>query len=209
MSYTDNKYLEIIATNTAGGGGGGSSTVSVSNFPAVQPINDNGGSITVDGIVSVNSFPSSQNVVVTSIPEVEIKNDVSNPIPVSGTVSTNNVISSTVGFSSVRYIFSLATTNATLVKNSSTVIDSISLYTTVTNTTTAYLKLYNKATTPIPGTDVPFAVFKINVNQGAVINFNKGLLLNQGLGFAITRGASPIDTGVIGIGEITGNIVYA
>lgn len=158
---------------------------------------------------NVSNFPTSQNVVVTSIPEVEIKNDISNPIPISGTVNTNNVISSTVGFSSVKYVYSAATNNATLVKNSSTVIDSICLYTTVTNTTIAYLKLYNKATIPIVGTDVPFAVFKINVNQGAVVNFPKGLLLNQGFGFAITRGASPIDNTAIGLGEITGSIIYA
>lgn len=34
-----------------------SGTVSVGNFPAVQPVSDNGGSITVDGSVSVSNFP--------------------------------------------------------------------------------------------------------------------------------------------------------
>lgn len=32
-------------------------TVSVGNFPAVQPVDDNGGSLTIDGTVSVNNFP--------------------------------------------------------------------------------------------------------------------------------------------------------
>ncbi len=34
-------------------------SVSVSNFPVVQPINDNGGSITVDGSVSVSNLNAS------------------------------------------------------------------------------------------------------------------------------------------------------
>lgn len=34
-------------------------SVSVSNFPAVQPIDDNGASITIDGTVAVSNFPAS------------------------------------------------------------------------------------------------------------------------------------------------------
>ena len=46
--------------------GGGSITVdggvSVVNFPTVQPVNDNGGSLTVDGTIDVGNFPSVQPV---------------------------------------------------------------------------------------------------------------------------------------------------
>ena len=44
-------------------------STTISNFPAVQPVNDNGGSLTVDGTVAVSNFPATQ--------------------PVSGTVTAN------------------------------------------------------------------------------------------------------------------------
>lgn len=47
------------------------------------PVTDNGGSLTVDGSVSVSNFPATQNVAVTSIVEVEVKNDSGTAIPVS------------------------------------------------------------------------------------------------------------------------------
>lgn len=47
------------------------------------PVTDNGGSLTVDGSVSVSNFPATQNVAVTSIVEVEIKNDSGSAVPVS------------------------------------------------------------------------------------------------------------------------------
>ncbi len=52
--------------------------VNVSNSSI--PVTDNGGSLTVDGSVSISSLP-----------EVEIKNDSGNPIPVTGTVITTSV----------------------------------------------------------------------------------------------------------------------
>jgi hypothetical protein len=58
-------------------------------------INDNNGSITVDGTVTANvTFPASQTVNGTvnigTMPEVEIKNDAGNPIPVSKNTSVNS-----------------------------------------------------------------------------------------------------------------------
>lgn len=47
--------------------------VTVANFPAVQPVSDNGGSLTVDGTVAVSNFPATQ--------------------PVSGTVSVTEPVS--------------------------------------------------------------------------------------------------------------------
>lgn len=133
---------------------------------------------------------------------------VTGQVSISGGVSTTSLPSITEGYSTSRYIYSLGTTNATLVKNAEGSIGAIQLSSTLTNTTVAYLKLYNKATTPIPGTDVPFAVYKIGNATPAIIDFPRGLRLNKGIGFAITRGASPVDSAVIGIGEITGNIIY-
>lgn len=41
-------------------------SVSVSNFPAAQPVTDNGGSLTVDGTVAVSNFPATQPVSIAS-----------------------------------------------------------------------------------------------------------------------------------------------
>lgn len=112
------------------------------------------------------------------------------------------------GYNQSRYVFSALTNNATLIKNSKGSIGSIHLVSTLTTTVTAYLKIYNKAVAPIPGTDVPFAVYKISNATPLIIDFPKGLNLSQGIGFAITRNASPIDLLAIGLGEITGQIIY-
>lgn len=57
-------------------------TVTVSNFPSVQPINDNGGSITVDGSVAITG-----SVAVTGpLTDSELR---ASPVPVSGTVTAN------------------------------------------------------------------------------------------------------------------------
>lgn len=55
--------------------------VEVLNFPAVQPVSDNGGSLTVDGSVSVSNFPSSQ-AVTGPLTDAQLR---TTPVPVSGT----------------------------------------------------------------------------------------------------------------------------
>lgn len=150
----------------------------------------------------VNSTPVSlgQQTMSGSTSVVIASNQSNIPVSIPVTISD--------GYSLAQYIFSLATTNATLVKNTTGSIGAIHLYSTLTTTVVAYLKLYNKATAPIPGTDVPIAVYKIGNAQSLSIEFPKGLRFTQGIGFAITRGASPVDTAAIGLGEITGQIVY-
>jgi hypothetical protein len=60
-----------------------SGSVSVSNFPAVQPVSDNGASLTVDGAVSVTG-----SVAVTGpLTDTELR---ATPVPVSGTVAVSN-----------------------------------------------------------------------------------------------------------------------
>ena len=71
-------------------------TVNIGTMPNVtvnQPIavTDNGGSLTVDGTVSIDNFPATQTVDGTvnigTLPEVEVKNDTGNPISVIGTTT--------------------------------------------------------------------------------------------------------------------------
>jgi hypothetical protein len=79
-------------------------TVSVSNFPATQP---------VSGSVSVSNFPATQAVTGTFWQAtqpvsgtVEVTNDVGNPLPISGTVTANQgtspwIVSSTGGSTNI------------------------------------------------------------------------------------------------------------
>lgn len=101
-------YAPIMALEplSIGGGGGGPSTtvaldaatlaaletISVANFPAVQPVSDNGGSLTVDGTVAVSNFPATQPVSGTfwqttqpvsgPLTDTQLR---ATPVPVSGT----------------------------------------------------------------------------------------------------------------------------
>lgn len=74
-----------------------------------------------------------------------------------------------------------------------------------------FLKLYNKATAPTVGTDVPVMTVCIPFSGGLAIPITMGAnLFTLGLGFALTGGAADADTTVISLGQITGlNIGYA
>lgn len=156
-------------------------------------------------IVSVNALQQESAQAIVSV---------GNTVPVtqSGAWTVTPTPSTSQGFNLARSFTSAATTNATLVKNSAAVISNITLINT--SSSTAYLKLYNKATTPIPGTDVPFITYPLpgTAALAPTIVFNlelaMGMRLSSGLGYAITRNFSPLDTTVIGANEIQGNILY-
>lgn len=92
---------------------------------------------------------------------------------------------------------SAASTNATSVTSGNTLLGTG----IVVNTTTAvyYLKLYNKATAPACGTDVPKWTIPIpfgasNAGGGFVLPLGNGLMFPLGLGFCITGAIADNDT---------------
>lgn len=92
--------------------------------------------------------------------------------------------------SAPKKFLSAATVNSTLVRGSS------ALLTTglIANTTATayYVKLYNKATAPVCGTDVP--VWTVPVPAGNVaLPLGNGLLFPAGLGFCITANMADND----------------
>jgi predicted RecA/RadA family phage recombinase len=108
-----------------------------------------------------------------------------------------------------RLLSSAATTNATNVKASAGNVHKI-----VGNNTVAvkkYLKLYNKATAPVPGTDTPVLTYVIPVS--AVFSFDLsdlGTYFSAGIGYAITAAAADADATAIGAGDIEClNIIYS
>ena len=102
---------------------------------------------------------------------------------------------------------SAATTNATSVKNTSA-----SLYSLVASNTGAsirYLKLYNKASAPTVGTDIP--VLTLPIPAGSFINPPLGAMgarFATGLAYAITGAAADADTTAVAAGEVKVKLDY-
>jgi hypothetical protein len=107
-------------------------------------------------------------------------------------------------------LISLATTNANVVKSSGG-----NLYSIVAiglTSTVRYLKLYNKATAPIVGTDVPVMTIPIPANlQGAgiAIPFTIGVNFPLGISLAITATVADNGSTAVGAGDVIINLTYA
>ena len=107
-------------------------------------------------------------------------------------------------------LISLATTNANVVKASGA-----NLYSIVAiglTSTVRYLKLYNKATVPTVGTDVPLMTIPVPANtQGAgiAIPFSMGVNFPLGIAIAITSGLADNNTGAILANDVVVNLTYA
>ena len=107
-------------------------------------------------------------------------------------------------------LISLASTNANNIKSSGG-----NLYSIIAiglTSSVRYLKLYNKATAPSVGTDVPIMTIPVPANtQGAGISipFSMGVNFSLGIGIAITSGSADNDSGSVGAGDVIVNLTYA
>jgi hypothetical protein len=111
--------------------------------------------------------------------------------------------------SNFRIASSGATNNAFNIKASVGSVYFVIAYNT--STTVAYLKLYNKTTTPSPAVDTP--VVSLPIPPGGGIALDLGLAMSlfpNGLGMAIVKGAADNDNTAVAAGDITGiNVGYA
>lgn len=127
------------------------------------------------------------------------------PVPISPRPNTTGANGTTP-----YKLISLATTNANVVKASGG-----NLYSIVAiglSSTVRYLKLYNKATAPIVGTDIPVMTIPIPANtQGAGISipFSMGVNFPLGISIAITAGSADNDSVAILANEVLVNLTYA
>ena len=127
------------------------------------------------------------------------------PTPITPIPSNNG----TNGTKSYKLI-SVNSTNSNIVKQSGG-----NLYSILTIGLTEkvyYVKLYNKATTPVVGTDIPLITIPVPANiqgAGVVIPFYFGVNFPLGIGIAITSGYADNDTGVVGEGNVIVNLTYA
>jgi hypothetical protein len=142
--------------------------------------------------------------------------------PVSGTVTVNalptgtntvgnvGLIPRTSGGCSASKTISAATTNATSVKASAGQV--FGIVASNVNAAARYLKLYDKASAPTVGTDVPVLTLILpgaTTGGGIVLNFPVGVAFANGIAFAVTSGAADSDTGAISASESIINVLYA
>ena len=128
--------------------------------------------------------------------------------PVSGTV-TATVTAGTVNPvvpATPYFVNSAATTNGALVLTGTSGLQSF--YATNEGATVAYVKLYNKATAPTVGTDIPEMILPVPAAASGVpgvanpnIGFN-GFRFPLGLGIAITGAAVYTDTTAVAAGQV-------
>jgi hypothetical protein len=128
--------------------------------------------------------------------------------PVSGTV-TATVTAGTINPvvpANPYFVNSLATTNGALILTGTSNVSSF--YATNEGATAAYVKLYNKATAPTVGTDVPEMIIPIPAAASGVpgvanpnIGFH-GFRFALGLGIAITGAAVHTDTTAVAAGQV-------
>lgn len=100
-----------------------------------------------------------------------------------------------------------ATTNATSVKAAAGTVYSIDAY----NTAAAVrcLKLYNKASAPTVGTDVPFRTIAMKPTDRLQISFPGGLSMSTGIAYALTTLCTDADATALTAGDVLGlNIDY-
>jgi len=133
---------------------------------------------------------------------------------VTGTVTTSQTPATsgglTIGPGSGAKLISAASPNATSVKGSAGQV--YGWYITNTNASARFVKLYNKASSPTVGTDVPVMTLLIPGNtsgSGAVAaEFVSGIAFGAGIALALTTGSADADTGAVAASEIIVNLFF-
>lgn len=126
---------------------------------------------------------------------------VSGTQPVSGSLTSAGTTTNTPATPSPSNINSAANTNATVVKGSAGTLYNIGA--SNTGGAAAFIKLYNKATAPTVGTDVP--VLTLVVPASGNVDFDLGPMGHRfatGIGLAITNLAADTDTTAIAASQV-------
>lgn len=124
----------------------------------------------------------------------------------SGTVTAVTTAGTPAVPATPYFVNSLATTNGALVLTGTSGVQAF--FASNTGAAAAYVKLYNKATAPTVGTDVPEMIVPVPAAVGGVPGvveltpgFN-GYRFPLGLGIAITGGAADADTTAVAAGQV-------
>lgn len=179
-----------------------SGSVSVSNLPATQP---------VSGTVGVNNFPATQPVSMAAAPGGTTA--VSMAAAPGGTTAVSMAapptpINTATGALTLNRVTSAATTNASVNKGSAGRL--FKLVISNGSASVRFFKVYNKATAPTVGTDIPILVVLCPAGQCTQVSFGEvnGVYCSAGIGLAITGAMADSDTTAIAAGDVTATILY-
>ena len=146
--------------------------------------------------------PGSYATEVTPVVQVTSTQPVSGTVTATVTAGTVNPVVPATPY----FVNSAATTNGALVLTGTSNLSSF--YATNEGASVAYVKLYNKATAPTVGTDIPEMIIPVPAAASGVpgvanpnIGFH-GFRFALGMGIAITRNAVYTDTTAVGASEV-------
>lgn len=105
----------------------------------------------------------------------------------------------------VKHVVSTASTNPTLIKGSAGIFLGIVLSNTAAST--RFVKLYDKATAPIPGTDIPKMAFGIPAVWSREIQ-TPPVKFTNGLYMTICAGAADADATNVALNDVVSDVYY-
>lgn len=108
-----------------------------------------------------------------------------------------------------KLINSAATNNAQIVRQNGTKVITVNAFNA--GVAAAYLKLYNKAALPVPGTDIPVHVIAIPVASNSLpidLTEKTAMQFPLGLGLAIVAGAADTDNTAVAAAQVKVVITY-
>jgi hypothetical protein len=120
--------------------------------------------------------------------------------------STVSLIPATSGGLTLSHLIAAATTNATSLKTSAGQLYGASIYNN--GAVPAYLKFYNKASSPTVGTDT--VVYEVAVQAGTEreIHTEEGLAFGTGIAYALTAGITDADATSVAVSSATVDLIY-
>jgi hypothetical protein len=114
----------------------------------------------------------------------------------------------TTGGHSLHRLLSAASTNATSIKASAGKLYGIMA--SNIGVAPAYVKFYNKASSPTVGSDTPIMTIMVPANQGGIAReLLIGVPFGTGLAMAVTGGAADADTTAVAANEVIVHTLYA
>lgn len=102
---------------------------------------------------------------------------------------------------------SAATTNAAVIKSSPGAVFNVQI--SNASASARSVKLYDKATAPTVGTDVPIMTFQLPAATSKEVEFNKGTRFGLGIGIAITALPAVTDATAVAASDVQVHIDYA
>ena len=132
------------------------------------------------------------------------------PIPAaqaSATQAVSGSITATPVTPTALNISSAATTNATAVKTSAGTL--YSLVVSNVGAAAAFVKLYNKASAPTVGTDVPVLTIPVPASGVVSLDFSVGHRFTTGIALAITNLAPDSDTTAVAAAQVKAILAYS